>query len=100
MRFKMVHNLDEIIDLFIKEYDTYVNNMFNINIPNNFLCKLKEMNSIFGQIQVENILSILNYILDENKQDKSEQIKKTHLNKCTKWCKKYNLPIYENYNYI
>jgi hypothetical protein len=34
----------------------------------------------------------------KSKNEKTEQIKKTHLSKCAKLCKKYNLPIYDYYN--
>ena len=94
----MVHNLNELINIFIKNYDNYnINNILNINMSNHYLEKIKEINSIFGQSQIENILSILNYIVDTYKGEKIEQIKKSHLSKCSKWCKKYNLPIYDYY---
>ena len=59
---------------------------------------MKEINSIFGQSQIENILSILTHIMDDSKHDKQEQIKKSYLGKCVKWCKKNNLPMHEIYN--
>uniref|UniRef100_A0A6C0ETD7 Ribosomal RNA methyltransferase FtsJ domain-containing protein n=1 Tax=viral metagenome TaxID=1070528 RepID=A0A6C0ETD7_9ZZZZ len=99
LNFKMVHNLNDLINIFIKNYNNYdINNILNINMSNHFLEKIKEINSIFGQSQIENILGILNYIVDTCRSDKIEQIKKTHLSKCSKWCKKYNLPIYDYYN--
>ena len=98
MRFKMVNNLNRILDIFIKNYDNYtISNILNIPLSNMFLEKINEINSIFGQCQIENILSILNYIVDDSKYEKTEQIKKTHLNKCVKWCKKYNMPLYDYY---
>jgi cap1 methyltransferase len=103
LRFKMVHNLKQILDKFIENYESYkITNIFKpeMKFPNHFVEKMIEINSIFGQNQIENIVSILNYIVDESKNEKSEQIKKTHLSKCAKLCKKYNLPIYEYYNYV
>jgi len=101
MKFKMVHNLNNILNNFIENYDNYkISNILNINVPlsNIFLEKMNEINSIFGQCQIENIVNILNYMMDNNKSEKMEYNKKAHLNKCIKWCKKYNLPLYEHYN--
>jgi 23S rRNA U2552 (ribose-2'-O)-methylase RlmE/FtsJ len=99
MKFKMVPNLEELLQIFITNYDTFtITNIFSIPLSNHFIEKMIEVNSIFGQNQIENIVSILNYIMDETKHEKNEQIKKTHLSKCVKWCKKYSLPIYDFYN--
>ena len=101
LRFKMVHNLKKILDKFIENYDSYkITNIFKqeMKLSNHFIEKMIEINSIFGQNQIENIVSILNYIVDDSKNEKTEQIKKTHLSKCAKLCKKYNLPIYDYYN--
>jgi 23S rRNA U2552 (ribose-2'-O)-methylase RlmE/FtsJ len=101
MKFKMVHNLNNILNKFIENYDNYkISNILNVALSNIFLEKINEINSIFGQCQIENIVNILNYMMDNNKYEKMEYNKKTHLNKCIKWCKKYNLPLYENYNQI
>jgi hypothetical protein len=97
----MVHNLKKILDKFIENYDSYkITNIFKDDflMSNHFIEKMIEINSIFGQNQIENIVSILNYIVDDGKNEKTEQIKKTHLSKCAKLCKKYNLPIYDYYN--
>ena len=100
--FKMVNNLDEIIEQIIQKYllikTNQLTSIFNISISNHFLDKIKEINSIFGQTQIENILNILTHITDESKYEKQEQIKKAHLGKCVKWCKKNNLPITDSYN--
>jgi hypothetical protein len=99
LRFKIMNNLKKILDKFIENYDSYkITNLFKMKLPNHFIEKMIEINSIFGQNQIENIVSILNYIVDESKNEKTEQIKKTHLSKCAKLCKKYNLPIYDYYN--
>ena len=58
----------------------------------------KEVNAIFGQSQIENIMNIINYIKDTSRNEKQELYKKSYLNKCIKWCKKYNLPINDQYN--
>ena len=56
------------------------------------ISKLEEINAIFGQQQVENIAFTLGLIINRNKYDRIEQLKKCHINKCIDWCKKYNIP--------
>jgi 23S rRNA U2552 (ribose-2'-O)-methylase RlmE/FtsJ len=98
--FKMVYNINDIyaniFEHFHKIKTNNISSILNISISNHFLDKIKEINSIFGQTQIENILTIINYTMDD-KNDKQEQFKKSHLSKCIKWCKKNNLPINEIY---
>jgi 23S rRNA U2552 (ribose-2'-O)-methylase RlmE/FtsJ len=95
--FKMVSNLNELLEqVFTKFHLITTNNLtsiFNIPISNVFIDKIKEINSIYGQSQIENIISILNNIKDNNRNEKQEQMKKSHLGKCIKWCNKNNLPM-------
>jgi 23S rRNA U2552 (ribose-2'-O)-methylase RlmE/FtsJ len=103
LKFQMKPNTDKIINKIIEKYQEIQKNKFtnilNIPLSNHFLDKMKEINSIFGQCQVENILSILTFIYDKNNNsERLEQLKKSHLNKCIKWCKKYNLPVNDAYN--
>jgi predicted Ser/Thr protein kinase len=98
----MVPNLDSLIQNIFEKYylikQTSVKSIINIEISNCFLDKIKEINSIFGQLQIENIMNTLTYIQDKNKNEKQELYKKSYLNKCVKWCKKYNVPIHDIYN--
>ena len=100
--FKMVHNLNSLIEnIFNKFYLIKTNNVvsiMNTPISNCFIEKIKEVNAIFGQSQIENIMNIINYIKDTSRNEKQELYKKSYLNKCIKWCKKYNLPINDQYN--
>lgn len=96
MHFRMVQNLDEIIEKIIVQYDLEtrtLTNVLNIDIPLIFLDKMKDINSITGQCQIEHIQSVLSCMLDEQKKSNLEHVKKIHLIKCIKLCKKYNLPI-------
>lgn len=101
--FRMVTNLDNIIQNILLNYDNIINhkltNILNINIPIYFFDKIKDINSIIGQSQIEHIQCILNHILDKNKKINFENIKNSHIIKCIRWCKKNNLPYkyYENY---
>jgi 23S rRNA U2552 (ribose-2'-O)-methylase RlmE/FtsJ len=103
LNYLMKLNTNKLIDKIIDNYKLIQSNKFtnliHTPISNHFLDKIREINSIFGQCQIENILSILNFIYEKNiSTEKLEQLKKTHLNKCVKWCKKYNLSINECYN--
>jgi hypothetical protein len=101
LNFKMVPNIEKLIqNIFNKFYLIKQNNITSIinnEISNSFLEKIKEVNAIFGQSQIENIMNILTFIQDKNKNEKQELLKKSYLNKCIKWCKKYNLPIHDAY---
>jgi 23S rRNA U2552 (ribose-2'-O)-methylase RlmE/FtsJ len=102
INFKMVSNIDKLIqNIFNKFYlikQTNITSIINNELSNCFLEKIKEINAIFGQLQIDNIMNILTFIQDKNKNEKQEIFKKSYLNKCVKWCKKYNLPINEMYN--
>jgi 23S rRNA U2552 (ribose-2'-O)-methylase RlmE/FtsJ len=101
LNFKMVPNIEKLIqNIFNKFYLIKQNNITSIinnEISNSFLEKINEVNAIFGQSQIENIMNILTFIQDKNKNEKQEILKKSYLNKCVKWCKKYNLPIHDLY---
>ena len=60
--------------------------------------KLEEINYIFGQQQIENISYTLNLINDETSQEKLDKIQAQNINKCIKWCNKYNIPINTEFN--
>ena len=67
--------------------------LFNFDLPYIFINKVEEINAIFGQQQIENIVTTLNLMnsTNNNKTDKLETMKKTNILKCISWCQKYNL---------
>jgi len=86
----------EIIRCFSKQFsiinsDKPINRFLNIEIPYIYINKLEDINAIIGQQQLENILATL-YLLDNNKQDKLDNMKKNNIQKCIQWCIKYKLP--------
>jgi len=97
----MVHNLDKLIGQIFKNFHliktNQITSILDIPISNVFVDKIKEINSIYGQSQIENIMSILNNIKDNSRNEKQEQIKKSFISKCTKWCAKNNLPMNDCY---
>jgi len=93
-------NSDELINKF---YPVFNNESMNINIseiftmrtPYLFINKIEEINAIYGQQQLDSIASTLN-LIDNNKSDKIENLKKHNIQKCVSWCQKYNLPHNKN----
>jgi hypothetical protein len=98
MRFKQVYNLEAILQKMIEFYPRIktepIHSFLDLYLPNCFLSKLKEINSILGQAQNIAILKILLSISDESPENQ-EYYKKRYLVKCMKWCKKQNLPIHD-----
>ncbi len=96
LNFRMVSNLHKIktkiLDIFPTIQDKGLVSFLTMPMNNIFTDKLKEINSIFGQGQIESIISTLNYISNTNHQDSYDN-KRTHIGKCIKWCQKNKLPI-------
>ena len=74
---------------------TPIQRFLNIPIPYIYTNKLEDINAILGQQQLENILGTL-YLLDNNKSDKLDTIKKSNIQKCVQWCIKHKLPYNKN----
>jgi 23S rRNA U2552 (ribose-2'-O)-methylase RlmE/FtsJ len=72
------------------EVTTHMESLFKLKLPYYFVNKVEEVNAIFGQQQIENINMTLN-LIDNNKYDKLELIKKNNIHKCIQWCKQYGL---------
>lgn len=66
-----------------------IKNIINIPIQCMYLSKIKEINAIFGQQQLDIISSTFKLI--ENDETKNDIINKNIL-KCIKWCEKNNMP--------
>jgi 23S rRNA U2552 (ribose-2'-O)-methylase RlmE/FtsJ len=92
-------NSDSLINSLSKLFpllnDKPIQRFFNIDIPYLFINKLEDINAIIGQQQLENILGTL-YLLDNNKPDKLDTIKKNNIQKCIQWCTKYKVPFNKN----
>jgi 23S rRNA U2552 (ribose-2'-O)-methylase RlmE/FtsJ len=72
--------------------DQHIEGLLTCEVPYLYRSKLEEYNAIFGQQQIESIASTLN-LIDNNKFDRLESIKKNHTQKCVNWCQKYRLPF-------
>jgi 23S rRNA U2552 (ribose-2'-O)-methylase RlmE/FtsJ len=96
--------VDNTYDI-IKKFSTFfvylddnpICKILNIHLPYLYINKIEDINAILGQQQLENILSTLN-ILDNNKPDKLDTIKKNNILKCIQYCIKNKLPYHKNIN--
>lgn len=97
--FKLERSIIILFEL-LKSFD-YLNTTMNLNrilkidIPHYFINKIEDCNSLFGQIQIENISYTIN-LIDNYRIDKIESLKKYNISKCISWCHKYNLPYNSN----
>ncbi len=72
----LIHKLAPLFDYFINNTNQLsINRLFNLDIPYLFTSKMEEYNAIFGQQQIENILTTLN-LIENYKTDKVEVFKK------------------------
>jgi 23S rRNA U2552 (ribose-2'-O)-methylase RlmE/FtsJ len=96
LRFRMIPNLykikNKMIEIFPIVQQNRLISFLKIPLNNIFVDKLKEINSIFGQCQIESIITTLNYISNTTHQENYDN-KRSHLNKCIKWCQKNKMPI-------
>lgn len=93
--FRLIDN-EEIIQIFYNILNSLteekqIERLLNIKIPCIFTNIIEEYNAIFGQQQIENIASTLN-LINNNKNDKLETMKKNNIQKCISWCQKYKVP--------
>jgi 23S rRNA U2552 (ribose-2'-O)-methylase RlmE/FtsJ len=95
----------ELINKIISEYhnlqdNPYISSIFNFNIDYYYINKLEEINAIFGQQQIENILLTINLINSKNKHknDKNDKFKIHNVQKCIQWCEKHNIPYNKTIN--
>ena len=78
------------IMLQMRDTKGHLESLFAYDLPYYFVNKVEEYNAIFGQQQIENIGTTLN-LIDNNKYDKLELIKKNNVQKCITWCQQYKL---------
>ena len=94
-------NRKEIINKLTNNFDKMktdkLTNIFNHTLHSIFLNKIEEINAIYGQQQIENILLTLNYIkenLYNTNKEKVDKIKLTNIKKSITWCNNNKQPIY------
>lgn len=91
------HNLLAILEeqlISIKESinDKCINSLIDNELPYYLLNKLEESNLVIGQQQLEAYDQIINIFKNKNREEKIENMKRTHIQKCVQWCEKNQLP--------
>jgi len=69
-----------------------INSLIDNEIPYYFLNKLEESNAVIGQQQLEAYDQIINISKNKNRDEKIENLKRNHIQKCIQWCEKNQLP--------
>ena len=92
--FGILHRAFEKMIRPVSNSPLYTHRLLSIQIPYYFHTKIEEYNAIFGQQQIENIHYTLLLIDNKHKQEKIEYLIKNNIEKCKKWCIKYNIPIH------
>jgi len=74
-----------------------ITNIINIPIQYFFLCQIQEINAIIGQQQIQNILTTIRMIEDDDwAKENINKIKNQNIKKCIYWCIKNNLIYNKN----
>jgi len=68
-----------------------ISRFLNFPLSYLYLNKIEDINAIIGQQQLENILATL-HLVENNKPERLDSIKKTNIQKCIQWCTKNKLP--------
>lgn len=88
--------IKEIHDNFdILNSNLYIETIFNFSYSRTFIYKIEEMNIIFGKRQIDNILTTLQLMTNKHF-DKIDYYKKKHIQKCIKWCEKFDIYYHKN----
>ena len=72
---------------------TSINRFLNININYKYLTTIREINTILGQQQIQNISKTIKLVENtERKKEKYVSQKMKNVNKCIAWCQKNKVP--------
>ena len=86
--FQKKQNYDQIIEKLSQNFVDLsyqkIRKIFTFQLNSYFLSKIQEINAIYGQQQVENILSTINHIQEKTNKEKLEKIKLNNLENA--WC--------------
>ena len=89
-RHGLILKFNGILKKFKNESNLLLTRILNIQIPHYFVNKVEEINAIFGQQQIENIISTLT-LINCHDEEKIEKYKKNNIAKCIKWCQKFEM---------
>lgn len=82
-----------LVNFFYHTMNHRVVRLFTHEVPYLFANKLEEVNAMFGQQQVENILMTLS-LLENPKPQRLEAIQRRHIGLCHKWCERHRIPTH------
>lgn len=90
-----VNYMDKIMHLYksVSSVKEPIYRILSVPIPFFFVNKLEEINNIFGQVQLEQIHSILLIVGHKFKQDKIQYYSKSNVQKCAEWLSKHKIPF-------
>jgi 23S rRNA U2552 (ribose-2'-O)-methylase RlmE/FtsJ len=100
--FNVNKNENNITNLINKFHENFHNLISDFNIESFFrfkhdrvyLTRIEEINAIFGESQIENIITTLNLIMNKST-EKNENLKKSNVQKCIQWCEKHGISHYK-----
>lgn len=72
--------------------DKCINSLIENELPYYLLNRLEESNLVIGQQQLEAYDQIINIFKNKNREEKIENLKRSHIQKCIQWCEKNQLP--------
>lgn len=70
----------------------YIKSVIQNEISYYFLNKIEESNAVIGQQQLESYDQIINIFKNKNRDEKIENLKRNHIQKCIQWCERNQLP--------
>ena len=96
---KNENNIKSLIEKFHENFhnlvsDSNIESFFRFKHDRVYLTRIEEMNAIFGENQIENIINTLNLIMNKNT-EKTEILKKSNVQTCIQWCDKHGIPHYK-----
>ena len=93
---KLVSNIDEKLILKMSNNELMSNSCITSIIENDLpyylLNKIEESNLVIGRQQLEAYDQIINICKNKNREEKVENLKRIHIQKCIQWCEKNQLP--------
>ena len=80
------------------DFDKYeITSILNVELNTYYISKLNEINAIFIQQQIDNILNTIKLIYYKDKsKDKLEIMKNQNIKKCITWCIDHRIPYNSN----
>jgi len=90
---ELFFNMEEKIITKINDNpDKYIISIIDNELPYYLLNKLEESNLVICQQQLNAYDQVINILKNKNSEEKIENLKKTHIQKCIQWCEKNQLP--------